>query len=201
MMKLFYTNTSPYSRKVRITLLEKGLDGDVEYILCNPFEDAAELKSFNPLGKIPTLVLADGRVVYDSPVICEYLDTLNRNSELVPANNDIRLLVNTWQALADGIIDASYNIVMEGRRDESERSQGSIERWKGSIVDSLKQIERQIGTLPDEITMAQISLAAALGYLDFRLSYLEWRNGQPNTAVWYEVFAQRPSMVETQPPA
>jgi len=200
MMKLFYTNTSPYSRKVRITLLEKGLDGDVEYILCNPFEDAAELKSFNPLGKIPTLVLDDDRVVYDSPVICEYLDTLNTNGELVPSSNDARLLVNTWQALADGIVDASYNIVMEGRRDESERSLGSIERWKSSIVDSLKQIERQIGTLPDEITMAQISLAAALGYLDFRLSYLEWRNGQANTAAWYEIFAQRPSVVETQPP-
>ncbi len=201
MMKLFYTNTSPYSRKVRITLLEKGLDGEVEYFLCNPFEDAAELKSVNPLGKIPTLVLADGRVVYDSPVICEYLDTLNTDSELVPSSNDSRLLVSTWQALADGIVDASYNIVMEGRRDESERSQSSIERWQGSIVNSLKQVEYQIGTLPDEITMAQISLAAALGYLDFRLSYLTWRNGQPNIAAWYEVFAQRPSMVETQPPA
>ncbi len=201
MMKLFYTNTSPYSRKVRITLLEKGLDGEVEYILCNPFEDAVELKSLNPLGKIPTLVLDDGRVVYDSPVICEYLDTLNANGELVPSSNDARLLVNTWQALADGIIDASYNIVMEGRRDESERSQNCIERWKGSIVDSLKQIEQQIATLPGEITMAEISLAAALGYLDFRLSYLEWRNGQSNTAAWYGEFSKRPSMVETQPPA
>ncbi|MCF6325131.1 MAG: glutathione S-transferase N-terminal domain-containing protein [Gammaproteobacteria bacterium] len=200
MMKLFYTNTSPYSRKVRITLLEKRLDGEVEYILCNPFEDAVELKGFNPLGKIPTLVLDDGRVVYDSPVICEYLDTLNSNSELVPSNTDARLLVNTWQALADGIVDASYNTVMEGRRDESERSQKSIERWQGSIVDSLKQIERQIGTLPDEITMAQISLAGALGYLDFRLSYLEWRKGQSNTVAWYEEFAKRASMVETQPP-
>ena len=136
MMRLFYTNTSPYSRKVRITLLEKSLDGDVEYILCNPFEDAVALKNFNPLGKIPTLVLADGRVVYDSPVICEYLDTVNANGELVPSSNDARLLVNTWQALADGIVDASYNIVMEGRRDESERSLGIVERWKGSIVDS-----------------------------------------------------------------
>jgi len=200
-MKLFYSKTSPYSRKVRITILEKGLADQVEHILCNPFDEAVELKALNPLGKIPTLVLDDARVVYDSPVICEYLDTLNTHGELVPSSNDARLLVNTWQALADGIIDASYNIVMEGRRDESERSQDCIERWKGSIVDSLKQIERQITTLPDDTTMAQISLAAALGYLDFRLSYLEWRNGQANTAAWYEVFAKRASMVTTQPPA
>lgn len=199
-MKLFYTNTSPYSRKVRITLLEKGLDGDVELVLCNPFEDATELKSFNPLGKIPTLVLDDGRAVYDSTVICEYLDRLNTNRELVPSSNDTRLLVNTWQALADGIVDASYNIVMEGRRDESERSQSSVDRWKGSIVDTLTQVERQIATLPDEVTMAQISLASALGYLDFRLSYLEWRHRQANTAAWYEEFAKRTSMVATQPP-
>jgi len=199
-MKLFYTNTSPYSRKVRITLLEKGLDGDVESVLCNPFEDAAELKSFNPLGKIPTLVLADGRAIYDSPVICEYLDTLNTNGTLVPSGCDARLLVNTWQALADGIVDASYNIVMEGRRDESERSQSSIERWKGSIVDTLKQVERQIGTLPDEVTMAQISLAAALGYLDFRLSYLDWRGGATESAMWFDKFSTRESMLETAPP-
>jgi len=200
-MKLFYTNTSPYSRKVRITLLEKGLGDGVEYILCNPFNDAAELKSFNPLGKIPTLVLDDGRVVYDSPVICEYLDTLNGNGELVPSDNDARLLVNTWQALADGIIDASYNIVMEGRRDESERSAGNVERWKGSIIDSLQQVEHQINTLPNELTIAQITLGAALGYLDFRLSYLEWRNGYPQTGSWFEQFSAQPSMVATEPPS
>jgi len=201
MMKLFYSNTSPYSRKVRTALLESGLDSQVEYILRNPFDDAKELKALNPLGKIPTLVLDDGRVVYDSPVICEYLDSISENVALVPSDKDARLLVNTWQALADGIIDASYNIVMEGRRDESERSAGSIERWKGSIIDSLAQVERQIGTLPNALTMAQISLAAALGYLDFRLSYMEWRSsGNSETAAWFEQFSERASMVSTQPP-
>ena len=200
-MKLFYLKTSPYSRKVRITILEKGLADQVEHILSNPFDEAVELKALNPLGKIPTLVLGDGRVVYDSPVICEYLDTLNGNGELVPSDNDARLLVNTWQALADGIIDASYNIVMEGRRDESERSAGNVERWKGSIIDSLQQVEHQINTLPNELTIAQITLGAALGYLDFRLSYLEWRNGYPQTASWFEQFSAQPSMVATEPPS
>jgi len=200
-MKLFYSKTSPYSRKVRITILEKGLADQVEHILSNPFDEAVELKALNPLGKIPTLVLGDGRVVYDSPVICEYLDTLNGNGELVPSDNDARLLVNTWQALADGIIDASYNIVMEGRRDESERSAGNVERWKGSIIDSLQQVEHQINTLPNELTIAQITLGAALGYLDFRLSYLEWRNGYPQTASWFEQFSAQPSMVATEPPS
>jgi len=200
-MKLFYSKTSPYSRKVRITILEKGLAAQVEAILCNPFDEAVELKVLNPLGKIPTLVLDDGRVVYDSPVICEYLDTINNHGQLMPLNSDARLQVNTWQALADGIVDASYNIVMEGRRDESERSASNVERWKASIRNAVDQVERQIETLPAGITMAQISLAAALGYLDFRLSYLEWRSARPQSSAWYEAFAKRPSMVETQPPA
>jgi glutathione S-transferase len=200
-MKLFYSKTSPYSRKVRIAILEKGLADQVEHILCNPFDEAVELKALNPLGKIPTLVLDDGRVVYDSPVICEYLDTINNHGQLMPSDSDARLQVNIWQALADGIVDAAYNIVMEGRRDESERSASNVERWKASIHNAVDQVERQIETLPDRITMAQISLAAALGYLDFRLSYLEWRNGQSNTAAWYEVFAKRASMIATQPPA
>lgn len=199
-MKLCYSKTSPYSRKVRITILEKGLTAQVEQVLCNPFDEAVELKVLNPLGKIPTLVLDDGRVVYDSPVICEYLDTINDNGELIPSDSDARLQVNTWQALADGIVDAAYNIVMEGRRDESERSASNVERWKASIHNAVDQVERKIETLPDDISMAQISLAAALGYLDFRLSYLEWRTARPQSSAWYETFAKRPSMLATEPP-
>jgi len=198
-MKLFYTNTSPYSRKVRIVLLEKGLDDEAEYILCNPFDGTAELKSLNPLGKIPTLLLADGRVVYDSPVICEYLDTLNTTNKLLPADKEVRLLANTWQALADGVIDASYNVVMEGRRDESEQSADNVKRWQGSIVDSLEQVERQINTLPKELTIAQISLAAALGYLDFRLAHLNWQDSCPETSAWFGGFSARPAMKATMP--
>jgi len=200
MMRLFYSKTSPYSRKVRIALQEKGLDSQVEYVLCNPFDDAVELKGLNPLGKIPTLVLGDGRVVYDSRVICEYLDGLTSDIRLMPNDVDERLLVQTWQALADGIIDASYNIVIEGRRDEGERSTSSIERWQASIKHSIEQVERQIKALPDEITLAQVALGAALGYLDFRLGDVDWRRGQPETAAWYAQFAERPSMVATQPP-
>jgi len=200
MMKLFYTNTSPYARKVRIVLFEKGLDSQVEYILCNQFDDAVELKGYNPLGKIPTLVLDDGRAVYDSPVICEYLDGLNTNGELVPLGRDARLHVNTIQALADGIIDASYNIVMEGRRDVAVRSASSTVRWEASIKSAVKQAELYIQTLTDKICMAHITLGAALGYLDFRLSLLAWRTGHDDLAMWYEALSQRPSMVSTRPP-
>ncbi len=200
MMKLFYSNTSPYSRKVRIALLEKGLDSQVEYVLCNPFDAATELKSHNPLGKIPTLVLDDGCAVYDSPVICEYLDVIGPNIKIVPAGSNARLLVQMWQALADGIIDASYNIVMEGRRSKAEQSENWRDRWQQSIKNSLDHVEQQIKTLPNDITIAQISLGAALGYLDFRLPYVDWRNAHPETAVWFDRFAQRASMVKTAPP-
>lgn len=180
-------------------LLERGLDSQVEYILCNPFNDAAELNKLNPLGKIPTMVLQNGMVVYDSPVICEYLDNVNGNDVVTPPEPARHLLIQTWQALADGIIDASYQIVMEGRRSENERSPSCIKRWQENIVNSIEQVEQQIKTLPENITIAHISLGAALGYLDFRLSHLDWRQGHSETAQWYELFSQRTSMVATSP--
>ena len=192
-MKLFYSGTSPYSRKVRLVIHEKGLTQAVTCVACNPFENAPDLEANNPLGKVPTLILEDGTPLYDSPVICEYLDTLTTD-RLLPASGMARWTVLRWQALCDGILDAAYNIVMERRRQAQAQSADWITQWETQIRRSLDVVNGSLGTLPERISLAQLSLGAALGYLDFRLSDLGWRNQHPELTAWYEDFSSRDAM-------
>lgn len=198
-MKLFYSKTSPYSRKVRLTILEKGLKDQVEPVLCNPFEEASTLKSVNPLGKVPVLVLDDGDVLYDSPVICAYLDGQSTHKPLLPEGGMALWRVRRCEALADGILDAAYNVVMERRRPDGERSLDWIRRWTDEITCALPAMETELADLGDRLTLAHLAFAAALGYLEFRLPELEWRHNCPASAAWYDVFRTRVSMLETQP--
>lgn len=197
-MKLFYSGTSPYSRKVRLVIHEKGLQQRITSTLCNPFDKVPELEAANPLGKIPTLLLDDGSSLYDSPVICEYLDTLT-SDRLIPESGMDRWNVLRWQSLCDGILDATYNIVMERRRKPHEQSADWIAQWKAQVSRSLNYIEASIRTLPGQISLAQLSLGTTLGYLDFRLADLDWRYQFPAMATWYETFSTREAMQSTLP--
>ncbi|HHJ14466.1 MAG TPA: glutathione S-transferase [Gammaproteobacteria bacterium] len=197
-MKLLYSKTSPYSRKVRLVIHEKGLDRLVSCVACNPFENTPELEASNPLGKVPTLILDDGSSLYDSPVICEYLDSLT-TKRLLPSSGAGRWTVLRWQALCDGILDAAYNIVMERRRQAPKQSADWITQWKTQIRHSLDTVQGSLGTLPGRVSLAQLSLGTSLGYLDFRLSDLGWRHQCPELADWYEDFSGRDAMQNTRP--
>jgi len=201
-MKLYYSKTSPYSRKVRLMIHEKGLQPGINCIACNPFDKVPELEAANPLGKVPTLILGDGSSLYDSPVICAYLDTLAPDRlipEAEPDTNMERWNILRWEALCDGMLDATYNIVMERRRDTLEQSAGWIKQWKDQVTRSLDLMDASINTLPVQISLAQLSLGAALGYLDFRLPDLDWRNQCPALAAWYDDFSKRDAMQNTWP--
>ncbi len=211
-MKLFYSTTSPYSRKVRLVLREKALLDQLEEIRVNPFgEDTAtkrELIASNPLGKIPTLLLDNGTSLFDSPVICHYLDSLSENKQLIPSDNKINIL--RWEALSDGLTDATYNIAIERKRSENEQSNSWIKRWAAEIERTLLYIEDHFSdgnfleATSKNITLAHLALASAISYLELRFpeGLYEQEDTQikiaPNTMQWYESFKERESMTETQ---
>ena len=199
-MKLIYANPSPYARKVRLTILEKGLAG-IEQITVNPFELPPALLAANPLSKVPALILDDGGALYDSPVICEYLDTLSEMPRLLPAAGVERWQVLRRQALCDGILDATFSIACEiNRRPENERSPGWVDRWCETIRRGLAVLEGEIDSFGEAITLAHIAAGCALSYLDLRAATLiDWRAAHPRLALWHHDFDLRPSMKVTRP--
>ncbi len=197
-MKLYYANTSPYARKARIALREAGLEARVEEVFQNPFEESPALAAANPLGKVPCLVTREGRALYDSPVICAWLAALAPDVGLIP-DGTWRWQVLTGEALADGILDAAFALVMERRRPAPERSAAWMARWEGAIARAILAAETDHRPFEGPISVAQIALGAALGYLDFRLHDLAWREDAPGLAAWYSAFSQRPSMLATRP--
>ncbi len=196
-MKLYYSTSSPFVRKVRITAREKGLLSRIDEIECNPFKDPPELIQNSPLGKVPALVTGDGLSLYDSPVICEFLDQLNAETEFYPRTDEARWVVARAHALADGILDAAVLRIVEGRRGPNEQSPSWIHRWESQFQRGIAQMENQLPNLPENITIAHIAFASVLGYLDFRYPDIGWQKDYVNLADWYAVFSQRPSMQET----
>lgn len=198
-MKLFYSPTSPYARKVRLLAIEKGLDALIETLTIDTANPSPDLLAANPLGKVPALVLDNGEAVFDSPVICRYLDNLAA-PYWIPREASAELAVLRWEALADGLTDAAYNLVMEQRsRPEHERSPRTMERWTNEITRTLQYIEARMNTLGDELSLAHLALAASVGYLDFRLAHLLRVEGQTQLVTWYDDFRKRPAMQATQP--
>jgi glutathione S-transferase len=198
-MQLYYSQTSPYSRKVRVCILEKSLSDRTSLILCNPLDNLEALQRNNPLGKVPTLLLADGTVLYDSPVICEYVDSLVADPVLIPNPRKERFQVLRWQAIGDGIMDATFSTVMENRRTDAERSNQWLERWELAIYRSLDTLEQEVMLFSTEFNLAQITIGCALGQLDFRLSDLNWRCDRPYLTQWFGQFSQRDAMQQTMP--
>lgn len=200
-MQLFVSPTSPYARKARIVLRERGLTGRVDEHFLNPHQDPAELLSTNPLGKIPTLVRDEGAPLYDSRVVCEWLDALAGGDGLIPAGGDSRWAVRHAEAHGDGILDLTVAIVMERSRPESEQSPGYMHRWREKIERAVAHTDDVRRTLPEGFNLGHIALAVTLSYLDLRLTDFDWRAAHPALAEWHAGVAERESMRETAPPA
>ncbi len=204
-MKLLGALTSPYVRKVRIVLAEKKLDYQ---LVLEDVWASNDIQRANPLGKVPCLVMEGGEAVFDSRVIVEYVDTLSPVGKLIPANGRERAEVRTWEALADGVLDAAILARLEqtwAGRGEGQRSMAWVERQLGKIDAALVAMSQGLGDKPFcagiHFTLADIAVGCALGYLDFRFAQIDWRTRHPNLAKLAEKLAQRPSFAETLPPA
>ena len=198
-MKLRYSPTSPYVRKVVVTATETGLAERIELVPTNPRDPAAKLEDDNPLGKVPTLVTDDGVALFDSAVICEYLDSLHDGTKLMPASGAARWRELRRVALADGMLDAALLAMGEGRRPEALQWDQWVTLQKGKITAGLDALEGEVGSYGDTVSMSIIAVGCVLGYLDFRFADDDWRAGHPGLAAWYETFAKRPSMVASVP--
>ena len=199
-MKLYFNPASPYVRKVRVTAHELGLDGRIELIsiTLSPVDPHDALRSSNPIGKIPTLVTDEGAALYDSPVICEYLDSLTGGDRIFPAAGAARWTALRRQALADGIMDAA--VLM--RYEEAARPKEL--RWQGWIDGQLLKVRTILDALEGEnldgtFDIGTISIACALGYLDLRFASERWRSTRPRLAEWTAAIGKRPSLEATAP--
>lgn len=201
-MRLFYSPTSPFARKIRVLIAEKQING-IELVGASPFDAPPELTAINPLSKIPALVRDDGQVLYDSPVIAEFLDTLGGGNLLVAAGGDARWDTLRRQALADGMMDTTLALALEvNRRPEQKRSPDWIAHWVRTLARSVDALESEVGNWSATFDLGQIATACALGYLDFRASaHFAWREGHPLLARWYTRIGERPSMIATEVPA
>ena len=204
-MKLWYSPTSPFVRKVIAAAHELGLADRIEIVeaATSPVNRHSGLGELNPVGKIPAMVTDDGQVLYDSRVICAYLESLKPGSALTPASGPDRFRSMTLEALGDAIMDAA----VLARYETHLRPEGL--RWKGWLEGQLTKVWAALDSLENDwlpflegrMTMGHLAAAAALGYLDFRYADSNWRNGRPGLAKWFDAFAKRPSMVASAPKA
>ena len=203
-MKLIGSLTSPYVRKVRIVMAEKKLDyhHELEDVWAND-----KIMTSNPLGKVPCLVLPGGEAIFDSRVIVEYLDTRSPVSRLIPESSRERIEVRTWEALADGILDAAILARLEQTwpgRSAEQRSQAWVDRQLHKVSASLAAISTGLADKPwclgIHLSLADIAVGCALGYIEFRFPQIEWRGPHPNLAKLAAKLAARQSFIDTQPP-
>lgn len=199
MLILRYSTTSPFVRKVSATIIECGLENQVERQMTNPWAADTDLPSTNPLGKVPALTLENGEVLFDSPVICEFLDSLGTTPRLFPAGGIERWTALRQQALGDGILDAGVGRILESRRAPELQSAPVSDRFAAAIERSLDTLEARADELADGFTIGQLTVACALQYLDFRFSADNWRSGRPELTKWLESVASRPSLNQTVP--
>ncbi|HZS81241.1 MAG TPA: glutathione S-transferase [Stellaceae bacterium] len=199
-MKLRYSPASPFVRKVMIVALETGLAGRIEKLPTTvvPVKLNDDVKAENPLVKIPALVTDEGETLYDSPVICEYLDTLHAGSKIFPPPGPARWTALRRQALGDGILDAAILRRYETAvRPQALQWADWIEGQMRKVRGGLDALERE--TLDGPFDIGRITIACALGYLDFRYPDEGWRGSRPRLAAWFAGVSQRPSMQETMP--
>ena len=202
-MKLIGTPTSPYTRKARIVLAEKRIDYD--FVIDAPYESGSSVPGFNPLGKVPVLVLDDETTIFDSRVIVEYLDHASPVGRLIPENTRHRIQVRRWEALADGCTDATVAVNAEKRRPEPMQSRELIARQQAKIERALSAMDEELGAKTwcsgEFFNLADIAVGCCLGFLELRLPDLPWRKTCPNLARFAEKLGQRPSFRDTVPPA
>jgi glutathione S-transferase len=197
-MRLRYSNASPFVRKVLVFAHEAGLARNIELVPTDVWAADTDIARDNPLGKVPTLVTADGTFI-GSALCCEYLDSLHAGPPLLPREAQARWQVLQRHALADGIIEAAVAHVVETlRRPAALVDSGTLKRQQGKMQRALDVIEGDV-TAYDSIDLASVTLGCALGYLDFRHGALHWRTGRPKLTEWYSQFETRASMIATAP--
>ncbi len=199
-MKLYMDAGSPFARKARVIAHELKLK--MEELTVSPRE-SEELKKVNPLGKIPALALDDGSVLFDSAVICEYLNQVGSGT-FFPGVSIFRSSTGRWralvlQSLADGLCDALVFMTMERRKPEGEQDKAAIAHQREAVDRTLDVLERLVPKFAEHPTIGEVATGCALGYLEFRHGYIAWRDAQPALAAWYDEFAKYPSMLATAP--
>lgn len=203
-MKLIGSNSSPYVRKVRVVMAEKKLD--YEYVLDNVWSPDTCIGLSNPLSKVPCLIMEGGDAIFDSRVIVEYFDALSPVGKLIPPMGRARAEVKTWEALADGVLDAAILARLEATwngRSEAQRSQAWIERQLSKVQAALAAMSKGLGDKVFcggiHLSLADIAVGVALGYLDFRFPEINWRELHPNLEKLQDKLMQRPSFIDTKP--
>ncbi len=203
-MKLIGSSASPYVRKVRVVMAEKKLD--YQFVLENVWADDSTINVSNPLGKVPCLVMEGGEAVFDSRVIVEYLDTLSPVGKLIPQQGRERAEVKTWEALADGLLDAAILARLEATwagRPDAQRCQAWIDRQMGKVQQSIKSMSQGLGDKPFcsgiHFSLSDVAVGCALGWLEFRFPEIAWRTDYPNLARLMDKLGQRASFAETKP--
>lgn len=203
-MKLIGSTASPYARKVRVVMAEKKLD--YQWVLEDVWSGDTTVAQVNPLGKVPCLVLEGGEAVFDSRVIVEYLETLSPVGKLIPAQGRERAEVKTWEALADGLLDAAILARLEATwpgRTAEQRSQAWIDRQLGKVHAALQAMGQGLGDNPfcsgAYFSLADIAVGCALGYIDFRFPQIPWRTSYANLERLHVKLMLRSSFTETQP--
>jgi len=203
-MKLYYSAASPFVRKVSIVAIETGLDKKIERVPTTvvPVKPNLDLGRDNPLMKVPTLVTDGGEILFDSRVICEYLDSLHDGRKLIPASGGERWRVLRMQALGDGLLDAGiitrYELAI---RPQEKQWSDWIAGQSKKATQSFDLLEAESDLLNGPINLGQITIACALGWFEFRKPIGDIRAGRPKLFKWYDEFAKRPSMQATVPQA
>ena len=202
-MKLLYTLNSPYARKVRIVAQEKHIDLELqEVVLADP---DCIVKNYNPLGKVPVLILNDGDSLYDSRVIVEYLDNHAPGTHLIPTDNTSKIATRRWEALCDGITDAAVSAMLEGRKAPEKQSQANIDKQLDKVARGLEvlnlDITKRKWCVNETFSLADIALGCMLGYVDLRFKQLNWQDNYVNLAKHYSLLVKRPSFKMTMPVA
>ena len=200
-MKLVTSLTSPYGRKVRVVLLEKKIPFQLQ--VENPWLPDSPVSGFNPLGKVPVLVLEDGVSVFDSRVIVEYLDNVSPVAHLIPSEPKIRMVVRGVEALADGVTDAAVALYLERKRPPEQQSSDWLLLQEKTLFRGLEALSEALGEKPwylgNGMTLADVVCGCMLGYLELRFPEIDWRSAHPNLAKLADKLATRPSFKETVP--
>lgn len=201
-MKLLYSPTSPYARKVRVVAIEKHIDMEMVAVVLSAPD--CPVNDHNPLGKIPVLIMDDDESLFDSRVIVEYLDNRTPLARLIPQEHSTKIWVRRWEALADGICDAAVLALMESRRPENLQDAGFIAKQTSKVERGLKALSDELGDskwcVDDTFSLADIAMGCVLGYLQLRFKDINWQKQYPNLAKHYAELMKRPSFKDTAPP-
>jgi len=195
-MKLRYSTTSPFVRKVRVVAIEAGLADKIELVKTNPADLSTGIGNDNPLNKVPALVLDDGSSLYDSHVICEYLDSQSGNKFFPPAG-PARWTALRREALADGMTDAAILRMQETKRPSNLQSEEWIGRQKLKVTQGIAALEAD--HLGPQLDIGTLMVAIVLDYLDFRFKADDWRKDAPKLAAWHKTFSERAALKKTLP--